>query len=145
MEKNKIDLAYIAGFFDGEGCIVINRCIGEGWIQYSLVVNITQSGRKGKQLLEKFKLNFKGQIYRKEKEQEWHRFRYVWRTALGTAAIFLKQLLPYLKMKKLQAELGIGLQENKNSPGRSYLDDEKIIKYCYFETIKQEIMFLNHY
>ena len=61
----KGDLIYAAGFFDGEGCISIHRQINK-YLGYYFRVIVGQSGNKGKQICEWFRVNFGGVVHDKK-------------------------------------------------------------------------------
>jgi hypothetical protein len=147
---NKTDLAYMAGFFDGEGCVQIHRGFVENkQIKYWLEITIVQAKEEGKQICEWFEFNFGGNSFKRKRERE----IYVWKIGARKAYNFLKQIYFYLRIKKKQVELVLEFQEKLNKNGRKmgsfrdkrihgYSDFEKIERFCYFETIKQEITFL---
>lgn len=102
-------LAWMAGFVDGEGCIHISRCVnrrgGNEWTSYQLILHVSQSTRPA---LARFAEAFGGTPgieYRKGKPY-WY-----WRVSGSVASETLKQLLPYLLVKKAEAENAIAFQE----------------------------------
>lgn len=138
----KEDLIWLAGFFDGDGSIFIEIFSGK-YLRYDLKIAIGQSGKLGKLLCKQLKFNFKGNTY-EETRKNYKKNFYVWRCRGLRAHKVLCQILSYLKIKKEQANLGIEFWEIHSSRKYNYLSDsEKIIKFCYGETIKQEISFLN--
>lgn len=114
------ELAYLAGFFDGEGCVTISRpqnskVQGRMYAQ-SLRISATNTDPRP---IERFIAAFGGlkqvksytsQRYRK-KDGTPFSAAYVW-IATGTpAAQILRSLLPFLLVKKAQAELGASFEE----------------------------------
>ena len=91
------DLAYIAGYFDGEGCVLIN---GTSTIQITIVNTY-------KPTLEWLKSLFNGSVSERYIQKEVHRVSYSWQLSGNNACIFLETLLPFLREKKKQAELAI--------------------------------------
>lgn len=97
---------WAAGFFDGEGSISINRP------HYALVVGISSTN---KAVLEGFRQRYKGYINRTTKagrvirEGSWKSnldcYQFVFE--YDHAYTFLRAILPYVKVKKHQAELAI--------------------------------------
>lgn len=87
-------LAYVAGFFDGEGCIQI-PCNERG--NYSLRINVCQ---KSEAVLQYIRSRLGGEISdgRGVKILYWHGFN---------ALPVLELILPWLVVKKSQAELAI--------------------------------------
>ena len=105
-------LAYLAGFFDGEGCIAIIKGKNHlGNVQYSLIVIVSNTSDY---ILHLYKLSFGGRIQkRKHKKPEW-RDCYVWELSSTRAYDFLKCVYPYLILKKAQADLAFEFQENQS-------------------------------
>jgi hypothetical protein len=130
-------LSYVAGFFDGEGCISIHRQINK-YLGYYFRVIIGQSGDRGEQICEWLKANFGGVVH--IKKQSW-----TWEMSSCQACEFLKQIYPYLKIKKDRADIVFEFQKisSRNKSNTHPLDAEKIEKYSYYETVKQEMHFLN--
>lgn len=91
--KGELEKAYLAGFFDGEGCIWIN-CSGN----YQLQICVTQ---KYQAVLRRYVNLWGGKIYpNANKCQRW---------MPGSRAVekVLRDLLPYLYEKKAQAILAL--------------------------------------
>ncbi len=127
----KIDLAYLAGILDGEGkiSIVTNNSgkyrNGKRRKRMQLLVFITNSNEW---LINWVFFNFGGTIYKPKKKQSFYKQIYVWQISSAKALGFLKLILPYLKIKKPQAELAIKFQEKKsNNFGlHRHLSDEQM-------------------
>jgi len=97
---------WAAGFFDGEGSITINRP------HYALMVAVTGSD---KPVLELFRQRYKGYLNRISKagkvilegkyksKVDCYQFIFEY----DSAVLFLRDILPYLKVKKAQAELAL--------------------------------------
>ena len=101
----KKNLAYFAGFFDGEGCIVI------GNTKHILQCSITSTT---KWILELFRFNFNGSVSKKMKFHPSNRHDiYRWYSTGPTARIFLEAILPYLQIKRPEAEVAIRFQLRK--------------------------------
>lgn len=119
-------LAYLGGFFDGEGCIAIVKGKNHlGNVQYSLRVIVSNTNDY---VLHLYKLSFGGRIQkRKYKKPEW-RDCYAWELSSTRAYDFLKCIYPYLILKKAQADLAFEFQENQSKYDGSNLKlrDEEI-------------------
>lgn len=121
---NKIELAYIAGILDGEGFITIDHSRKEN--KYRVCVGV---GNTAKILLDWLQACFGGGIVKSRKPEGYRDF-YQWRLFHGVACEFLLQVIPYLKLKRGQAELAIRFQEQKYNPqtgkrkGRPRTSDE---------------------
>ena len=101
----RIDLAYLAGILDGEGSICITRTKPKGLYKhsrYTLAINITNTNEW---LIRWIDFNFKGTINRTRLPSRRDCWR--WQVHSSKAVEFLRLLLPYLKIKKPQAELAL--------------------------------------
>lgn len=148
------DIAYIAGLFDGEGCVSVSSGIwkrpGRANInirtQHSL--NVTIANQHVPTLNYIKKVTGLGRVYRDRPNKP----NYKWCLGCTRAMEFLKVILPYLKIKHPQAELGIKLQEMigqrniklDNSPRLGivmHLTENELQER---DKIRTEIMRLNH-
>ncbi len=106
MNLDKIQLAYIAGFLDGDGCIVINYEKNSGcFLGYRVRVRIsfTQISCRREVLDTLRDWISSGQV---SEYQHNHMAEYMIRDQLVVDAL-LKQLLPFLVVKKKHAELAL--------------------------------------
>ena len=112
----KIELAYLAGFFDGEGCISLYTSHGRRY----LTVSVSQTNRF---ILESFRFAFGGQVYEGQKHNG---KRDIWRWTATTkiAAEFLKQIYPFLKLKKGEATIALEFQRNRYPRGKKLTEAE---------------------
>jgi len=123
MVKGKSRLAYLAGFFDGEGCITIqHRRNGKGKFYHQLWVSVVNTNRYS---LEVFRFTFGGRIYSQPRPQSKPHWKasWVWQISDRHACECLKSLLPYLLQKQPQAQVAIEFQESKPVRGYSRLTD----------------------
>lgn len=93
----KIELAYIAGFFDGEGSVYVTsyRATRNGKLYPKLCASLTQVDIR---VLEWVKLNFGGCVSvdsHKDRQKVCHR----WATSHQKALTFLNAIRPYLRIK----------------------------------------------
>src|SRR3982751_6376897 len=109
-------LAYVAGFFDGEGSIGIYRN-GQGTfhLRTQLTQNVTVESHH---LLEELRLTFGGNLAFMRARIYKGGAAYNWQLTGNTAARFLKEIRPYLRMKGAQAEVAIAWQSEHLPPGR---------------------------
>ena len=117
MKKDKQSiLAYVAGIIDGEGCIrIVTRKPRNGKsTQHSLMLQVAQ---KDGILMDWLYGNFGGMVYLKNKRTDGSDWIYEWRVMEKKAAEVLKQILPFLTVKKRQAELGLRFQTHKTGAG----------------------------
>jgi hypothetical protein len=137
----EFEKAYIAGFFDGEGCISISKYQGKNnrTPVYFLQVVIVQKGIDT--LLELQQSTGIGSLHDRAK---YSAGTYEWRIPGRAAADFLAVILPYLRNKKEEAEIAIEYQSkqgHKGSTGRGYtvpqeLIDEKESYYLRLQNLK---------
>lgn len=113
-DMKKIDLAYIGGLFDGEGNIQIvkRNPASKRADRYHLVVRLCIVEDYIPQW---FKFCFGGSVCKRLREQTnpKHRDVYTWYCSQQIAIQFLKTILPYLKLKRAQAEIAIKFQDRK--------------------------------
>ena len=107
------ELAYMAGLFDGEGCIHIARInTKKRRLTYQLVCKVSMYNLP---VLEMLKEYFGGSIRRESKDKIHNKYGLLhsWAIWGGNSTSFLKQLMPYLRIKKTQANLAIEFQSKK--------------------------------
>lgn len=103
------EIAYLAGFFDGEGCVRIKYASQRG-SSYYVWVAVTNSNYA---VLQCYKNMFGGQIRQAEKSVNKIIYHYLITSA--EAVDMLKVLGVFLKEKKPQAELAITYHETKDT------------------------------
>jgi len=109
------DAAYSAGIMDGEGSVslTVNRNVttrtGRTAVAPMLIIQVSSTCRE---VLDWLQLTWGvGSVivtYRPRRPN--HRTAYVWRVRGQAASEMLTQMLPYLRIKRAQAELGIYAQ-----------------------------------
>ena len=107
-------LPYIAGFFDGEGCISIQKHHGNG--AYVLWVSITNTSPEPLRLMKEHWGGHFVLIRRHDPQSN------IYRLYLSTrrAATFIEDVLPYLIIKKPQAELALEYVTHVDDCNRMY-------------------------
>lgn len=117
---NELDLAYWAGLIDGEGHIGI-RCNPdrpERPTSASKYIARFQLRMSDREIIEQFAADFGMRVDPRSYQNALsHLPLYVTENAGGPAAQVLLQLLPYLRLKRRQAELAIQLEVEKRQPG----------------------------
>jgi len=103
-------LAYFAGFIDGEGCITIIRT-GK---QYYLHLKVSQCDRRPLDILSEA---FGGTVIERKQYRNQSR-TWEWRVSSRQAADAIRAMLPYFIVKKEQAILGLEFQDQMRSLGR---------------------------
>lgn len=141
-EIKDLDLAYIAGFFDGEGSITIHENCkpsprGKN-PNHTMQVSI---GNTNPKVLLYLKNKFGGCIsYRKPTLKPNHRNVVQWTIRAKLALPFLIAIKPYIQMKKKQINLAIKFQKTKKM-------NKKILKkkvIIWREKQRKKIRELNH-
>lgn len=100
MAFTELEKAYVAGFFDGEGCVGIYDHGAGPW----LLVVITQ---KDPSTLSWLHEAYGGSL--SAAGPAWS-----WRVYASRAAVFLSDMLPYLRTKHEQAQIAVDFQQRKN-------------------------------
>ena len=118
---NNNDVAYIAGFFDGEGSIFISKSKK----QYYLGITISNTNLS---VLESIQRVMGGEISKSPDNRENRLQLFRLRLYSSEAKKFLERLLPYLKIKKEQARLAIEFQ-SKMEKGKLTIPKEEQEKY----------------
>jgi len=117
-DVNKIELAYLAGFFDGKGSVGIYTR------KYS--VNITNCDPR---VLQEFQKHWGGKIH----TMKWYEFtrqdKYVWQLYGHNSRSFLEAILPYVISKKTQIEIYLATLDvaGKGHQGKKYTRSESKI------------------
>ncbi len=101
------DVAYMAGFFDGEGCIRIKKANQKGYSYYIWVAITNSNG----EILMNVRELFGGQVRKAEKTV--NKIIYHYLITASEAVDMLKVLSGFLVEKKEQAELAIKYHEEK--------------------------------
>ncbi len=115
-------IAYIAGFFDGEGCIRIKKA-NQGGNSYYVWVAITNSN---KAILEEIAELFGGKVRQAEKKVNKVVYHYL--ITSSEAVDFLKTVRCFLREKRAQADTAIYFHENKGgmAPHAKYLYEQRL-------------------
>lgn len=109
MDRQLEDLIWVAGFFDGEGHIDITTWKGSPYGY--LVVSVTQ-GNAHINVLDFFSV-WGGRVFQANK------FGWRWQAYANEASNFIKDILPYLKLKRKAAELAIEFQDTMHKKGNT--------------------------
>jgi LAGLIDADG DNA endonuclease family protein len=115
-----MELAYIAGLFDGEGCVSIRRFFRANnksrkpCEMYTLWVQVTNVDPR---LVYPLKEKFGGSVHITKHKSPNQRDTHVWIATSKNALDFLKAIRPWLLAKSEQADIAISFQEAKQGPG----------------------------
>ena len=121
------DIAYIAGFFDGEGCIRIKKA-NQGGNSYYIWVAITNSN---KEILDFIQDIFGGQVRKAEKTVNKVIYHYLITSAEAIA--MLKVILSFLREKHDQANLAIHFHNQKEK----MTGEQKLEHYQFMRELKK--------
>ncbi len=102
------DLAYMACFIDGEGTICITNPSSRNGASFGLLICVTNTHRGA---IDWCLECFGGAINTRHGNHPVYRPCHIWKTTGARAAAVLQQLLPYFKIKKEQALIGLAFQE----------------------------------
>lgn len=113
---SELDLAWAAGFMEGEGSIRISKPAERNW--GSLTVSATNTERAP---IEKLQAMQAGCLKRASVASAHHRQGWVWTIAARRAALFLRSIRPYVVGERTRAKIDFALsfQEQKRISARS--------------------------
>ena len=101
-----MSLAYMAGFFDGEGYLGILKRKRKNWnIEYFLQVSI---GQKDGATMDWIVNQFGGHLHKVKRDGS-----YYWTISNKGAYEFISKIVPFLRYKKPQAELAIEFYKDR--------------------------------
>jgi hypothetical protein len=101
-----IDIRYLAGFFDGEGCFYLGTQLKNGKEYPKAQILLSQSGPDGLDLLKQIQCEYGGHLYHHLKIGQ-HKatkdaYKLWWNKQEGVTLI--KLLLPHLRLKQHEAQ-----------------------------------------
>lgn len=133
--SSKLDFAYLAGFFDGEGTVSLIQFIGHGHQQYASRVFVTNAD---KPMLDMFVHYFGGKV---REHQKPNKQCYRWELAKNTdREHFILQILPYLIVKKEEADIVLEFLRLRSTEAKS----QRKNLYDRLKKVKQERMIQSH-
>lgn len=132
------EISWAAGFFDGEGYIVIQKRGGKKYLGYYLRIGINHVAVEP--LLEMQRL-FGGSIEAQNPDKVTgnRKQRHRWNTSTSNAAETLKQMLPYMKNKNKVSALALDFQQTIQSNKLALSEEVQKQRELY----RSEIMRLN--
>lgn len=111
-------IAYWAGIIDGEGCIQLYKRIdSRGFLEYYLKVRVAMTNAED--LLGEISAAFGGSVrlrYPKSWKENGWKPQYDWQLVGAGAEKFLRQILPYLQIKRAQAENALAFRKETYPP-----------------------------
>jgi len=127
-----MNLAYVAGIFDGEGCVNFTRTRNTIYPRV-LVVNTNRP------LLEGFVEQFGGDIRPLSAHKEGWKQGWEWLLSWSKAVAFLDRIHPWLRVKDAQAETVFAWDTIRPGSGNKHKWDQPAL-----ELLKAELTWLNH-
>ena len=125
-----IDLAYIAGFIDGEGTVSLKKN-GQRWptvLPYILITNTNL------EILQWIQTTIgMGNIHSKNRQTLYWKEAYVLRLQTKDTKDFIKIIYPFLKLKRKQAELILKFLHIGSALGNP---ENKILKFKYLKEMQ---------
>jgi hypothetical protein len=117
------DNIYFAGFFDGEGCIT---CYSNRTGYYQIKASCTNTK---KEVIEQMQVLYGGGIHVMEKSPL-SNSKMAWQWAAGgkTLIPFLQAVLPYLRLKKEQAEMALEFMTTIGGYGERVSEENALIR-----------------
>ena len=119
----KVDLAWSAGIFDGEGCVVLATRKYAHRTGYALRLTVANTDVR---MLKRLKQIFKvGHLYTHKRKNVVRRDCWIWLLSGNNARNFLALVYPYLVTKRAQAKLAI--QSGKHLLTTNHKEPRKIL------------------
>src|SRR3972149_2043 len=109
LEMKKEDAAWLAGLFDGEGCVIIYKSSSKYSVRYAM--KITLSNTNSEALVRCRDISGVGNVVLGRAGTYKSKPSYYWVAGSETAAAILRQILQYSFIKKPQVELALKFQE----------------------------------
>ena len=133
--KNSLteNLAYLAGYFEGEGCIFFNIPKNQAPL---LVIKVTSGDKK---ILDQFSETFGGEIKQTKTSKIAKRQMWRWERWGKQAQDTLKQLFPYFKDIKKELTF-LALVPVFNKVGKNITEDERDIR----QRIAEQVLAINN-
>jgi len=123
----KISIQYIAGFFDGEGGIYVTQKVDKRFGKDILVRNIRCQITNGDiKVLKMIQQKYGGIIREKQREEGWKPAFYLEISSQKDMLKFLRDIEPYLIIKKEQVKLAIQYLKSRLSHQHKRYTDEEI-------------------
>jgi hypothetical protein len=118
-ELTDTELAYLAGFLDGDGCISITKSLGARCISpsYALVLIVSQSDRPALKYWQvKTGIGHVNDVSKEEDAIVERKPRYAWRMSGYDARDLIAKVVNYLVIKKDQAQVALKFMQIPSGP-----------------------------
>ena len=141
---------YFAGFFDADGTVTIEKYTYKrdyvhgpkaGKLRYAIKVQV---GNVYRPVCQMYHERYGGSLYVRKTKSKTHRPIWVWHVNSLKAVAFLEDVVPYLTVKKRQAELALEFNTHMRKTWRALqsrsLEDPELQKiYAYRDGMHQAI------
>lgn len=135
MRLSKAEIAYVAGLFDGEGCINFTNSNNDVTYLRVLVSNTNY------EILKYLQDTFGGSISELKKASPKWKQGYQWSLNWAAALAFVDKIRPWLKIKQKQAQVVYAFAELKKVQRKKKISQEKYLEAL--ELLKQQLTTLN--
>ena len=115
--RDPIEVAYLAGFFDGEGCIAINR------VRSSLYLQVVQT--RDREPLDRFHAMFGGRVFLSNRRTLSGRTVWTWQLHAEPMFTALEAMLPYLTVKRDEARIALQYKRYPKGTNRLSVEDRE--------------------
>src|SRR4051812_43729904 len=102
-----LDIAYVAGIIDGEGCISLHKVKSDDNHLYDRLYPRLTVGMTNDDVIFTLHKNFGGSIYKITRKNKKHKDYFVWKIMGQPTVELLEKTLPHLIVKLQQAKLAI--------------------------------------
>lgn len=120
MTRNQ-ERVWAAGFFDGEGCIMISRRSSKGFTLQVIVVNVEREP------LDVLCARWGGGVYFRDRQRANWRPSWSWQLVAANAAVFLGDIQPYVQTPKSKHRISLALRFQAGKMPRGYwISDERV-------------------
>jgi len=136
--KNIVDLAWLAGIIDGEGSIFVmkqSRKDRDRMFNYILRMSVQSTDRI--MAFECMKITGEGATMDAPTKKENRSNTYKWQISGRKAAHLLEELLPFLRVKKDQAEAAILFQSTTKKHWRNMTSDDYQTQENFYYRLKE--------
>jgi len=112
------EVAYLAGFFDGEGCVTVHRRQDKAGHRLRTFATLIQATQKGRYfaVLERFQSRWGGSFKYDRRADVVQ-----WQCTTAAAGRALREMLPYLMVKREKAEIVLAMQNLKATRGNRWV------------------------
>ena len=132
MPLSRDDLIYLAGFVDGEGCVSLawRKVRGKNYITPNIQITNTN-----KEIIEWIASEIPGHIHERKEKRVNRKDSWCYQISGNKALELIKDIYPYLKVKRQQADVVMGI--NRIKVGRGL--DGRLVRTITPEIDKQNL------